>query len=94
MINNLFLSFLVILIRNRVCYNSDITTYDGSKTDGVTCQFGLKQIIKEPTHIIGDSSSCIDQVFTTQPNLVTDSAILSSLHANCHQHIMFCEIQS
>ena len=27
-------------------YNNGITTYEGSKIDGVTCQFWLEQIIK------------------------------------------------
>ena len=28
--------------------------------DAITSQFGLKQLIQEPTHILNDSSSCID----------------------------------
>ena len=71
--------------------NNDITTYEGFKIDGVTSQFGLQQIIKELTHFIGDSSSCIDQIFTTQPNLVMESGVHSSLHANCHHHITFAK---
>ena len=73
--------------------NNDITTYEGFKIDGVTSQFGLQQIIKEFTHFIGDSSSCIDLIFTTRPNLVMESGAHSSLHANCHQHNL-CKIQS
>ena len=46
------------------------TTYEGSTIDGITYTFGLQQIINEPTHIIEDSSSCIDFIFTSQPNLV------------------------
>ena len=76
----------MILMRNRV---SDITTYEGSKIDGVTSQFGLQQIIKEPTYFIGDFSSCIDLIFTTQLNLIMKSKVHSSLHANCHHHITF-----
>ena len=41
-------------------YKHDQTTYEGSKMDAVTSQFGLQQLIKEPTHILGNSSSCID----------------------------------
>ena len=63
----------------------------GSKIDGVTSQFGLHQIIKKPTHFIGDSSSCIDLNLTIQPNLVTESGVHSSLHANCHHHITFAK---
>ena len=32
----------------------------------------------------GDSSSCIDLIFTSQPNLVMKSGVHSSLHPNCH----------
>ena len=35
-------------------YNNGITTYKGSKIDDITCQFGLIEIIKEPTNITGD----------------------------------------
>ena len=45
-------------------YNNDTTTYEGSKIDGVISHFGLEQITKEPTHFVGDSSSCIDLIFT------------------------------
>ena len=72
-------------------YNNDVTKYEGSKIDGVTSQFGLQQIIKEPTHITGDSSSCIDLIFTTQPYLVMESGVHSSLHSNCHHHITFAK---
>ena len=49
-------------------YKHDKTTYEGSKIDAVTSQFGLQQLIKEPTHILADSSSFIDLLFTSQPN--------------------------
>ena len=45
-------------------YNKDTTTYEGSRIDGVISHFGLEQITKEPTRFIGDSSSCIDLIFT------------------------------
>ena len=64
--------------KSSLWYNNDITTYEGSKIDGVTSQFGLQQIIKEPTNIIGDSSSCTDLIFTTQPNLVMESGVHSN----------------
>ena len=65
--NNLFLTVILghFNAKSSLWYNNDITTYEGSEIDGVTSQFGLKQIITEPTHIIGDSSSCIDLIFTT-----------------------------
>ena len=93
MTNNPFLTVILDDFNDKssIWHNNDITTYEGSKTDGVTSQFGLQQIIKEPTHIIGDSSSYIDLIFTTQPNLVMESGVHSSLHPNCHHHITFAK---
>ena len=52
-------------------HKHDKTTYECCKIDEVTSQFGLQQLIKEPTHILTDSSS-----FTSQPNLVMESGVL------------------
>ena len=41
--------------------------------DAITSQFGLKQLTQELTHILTDSSSCIDLLFTSQPNLIMES---------------------
>ena len=62
----------------------DKTAYEDSKIEAITSQLGLKQFIQEPTHILSNSSSCIDLVFTSQPNLVMESGVRSSLHENCH----------
>ena len=59
-------------------YKHDKTTYEGSKIDAITSQFGLQQLIKEPTHILTDSSSCIDILFTSLPNLVMEPGALTS----------------
>ena len=67
----------------------DRSTIEGSKIDFLTSQFGLSQIIKEPTHILENSSSCIDLIFTTQPNMVLESGVHHSLHQNCHHQIIF-----
>ena len=52
----------------------------------------MHQIINEPTHISNTSSSCIDLIFTSQPNLVTDSSVHSSLHPNCHHQVVFAKL--
>ena len=48
------------------------TTYEGTRIDGVTSQFVLEQMIHEPTHVIGERSSCIALIFASQPNLVVE----------------------
>ena len=46
-------------------YEHNKTTYEGSKIEAITSQFGLTQLIQEPTRILSNSSSCIDLVFTS-----------------------------
>ena len=70
---------------------ADVTSLEGSKIDTITSSYGLNQLIQEPTHILNSSSSCIDLIFTSQPNLVMESGIHSSLHSNCHHQIVFAK---
>ena len=70
-------------------YKHDKTTYESSKIEAITSQFGLKQLFQEPTHILPNSSSCIDLVFTSQPNLVMESGVHSSQHENCHHQLVY-----
>ena len=72
------------------CQN-DITTFEGSKIDIATSQFGLSQIIEEPTHVFSNLASCVDLFFISQPNLVLNSGFHPSLHPNCHNQIFFAK---
>ena len=49
-------------------------------------------IISDPTHILPNSSSCIDLIFTNQPNLVTESGVYPSLLLKCHYQIVFAKL--
>ena len=46
-------------------------------------------LINEPTYISENSSSCIDLIFTSQPNLVVEWCAYPILHPNCHYQISF-----
>ena len=59
--------------------------------ENITSQFGLHQMIDEPTHISESSSSCIYLIFTSQPNLITESGVHPSLHLNSHHQIIFAK---
>ena len=77
--------FLIVLIgdlnaKSKNWYSHDKTSHEGKEIENVTAQFALQEIIKEPTHISNTLSSCIDLIFTSQPNLITDSGVNSSLH--------------
>ena len=69
-----------------------ISNKEGVQRDSVTSTHGIEQLIYEPTHILFNYSSCIDLIFTNQPNLVVDSGTHSSLHPNCHYQIIHCKI--
>ena len=44
-------------------YADDTTTIEGSNIDILTASFGFNEIKNEPTHILNNSSSCIDLIF-------------------------------
>ena len=73
---------------NKWCKN-DITSHEGSMIDAVTSDYELHQLIQEPTHILDSPSSCIHLIFTSQPNLVMESGVYSSLHPSCHHQVIF-----
>ena len=66
-------------------------TYQGSQIDAVTSQFGLQQLIKELTHILGNYSSCIDLIFTLHSSLVIKSGVHPSLHLNCYHQLAYAK---
>ena len=89
--------FPIVLIgdlnaKSKNWYCHDKSSHEGNAVENVTAQFGLQQIINELTHISNASSSCIDLIFTSQPNLITDSRVHSSLHRNCHHQIVFAKL--
>ena len=51
----------------------------------------MSQVIKEPTHILNNSKSCIDLTFTSQPNMIIDSGVHPSLHSNWHHQIIYAK---
>ena len=89
--------FLIVLIgdlnaKSKNWYCHDKSSHEGNAIENVTAQFGLQQIINEPTHILNTSSSCIELIITSQPNLIADSGVHSSLHPNCHHQIVFAKL--
>ena len=59
--------------------------------ESISRQCGLYQVINEPTHILEKSSSCIDLIFPSQPNLITESEVQPSLHSNCYHQIIYAK---
>ena len=65
-----------------------MNTTERANLYSLTSLNGFSQLINEPTHIQANSSSCIESILTDQPNLSMNSGVHSSLHPNCHHHIV------
>ena len=75
--------------RSSSWWPNDINTAEGTKLFSTASSNGFSQLINEPTHIQTSSSSCLDLIFTDQPNLSINSGVHSTLHSNCHHQIVY-----
>ena len=71
---------------------NDTTTPEGVRLDSITSLYGMKQLISGPTHILQQSSSCINLIFTNQPNIAMDSGVDSSIRPKCHHQIIYSKL--
>ena len=78
-------------IKSKNWYINDKTATEDAKIEFATSKCGFHQITNEPTHVLENSSSCIDLILTSQSNLVVDSGVHSFLHPNCHHQIMYAK---
>ena len=88
--------FTVILsdfnARSLIWWSHDINNLNGTLIDSLTTANSFKQLISDATHILPESMSCIDLIFTDQLNYVIACVTHSSLHKNCHHQITFCKL--
>ena len=72
--------------------SNDTTTVEGAQLDYLTSLYGMKQVITAPTHVLENSSSCIDLIFSNQPNFITDSGVHPTLHSKCYHQIIYSKL--
>ena len=60
--------------------------------DSLTTTHDFKQLISDATQILPQSTSCIDIIFTDQPNYIIDCGTYPSLNKNWHHQITFCKL--
>ena len=78
---------------SQVIWSSNKTTIaEGAQLDYLTSLYGMKQVITEPTHILENSSSCTELIFSYQPNLIMDSGVHPTLHSKCHHQIIYSNV--
>ena len=68
-------------------WNKDKTKMEGTHLEALTSLHNFHQLISEPTHLLPHSNSCIDLIFTDQPNLVVNCGTHPSLNPKCHLQI-------
>ena len=78
--------------RTKCWWTLDKQSKEGDSLFLISSTSGYTQLINSATNIIENSSSCIDLIFTQQPNLVTSSEVHTSLHNSCHHQITFAHI--
>ena len=78
--------------RSSSWWKEDKTTTEGTHLEALTSLYNFDQLISEPTHILPNSSSCIDLIFTNQPNLVVNCGTHSTLNTKCHHQITHCKL--
>ena len=74
-------------------YCHDKSSLEGDTVDNITKIYRLHQIIRELTHTLDNTSSCINLTFTCQPDLITESDVHASLHPNCYHQIVYVKFK-
>ena len=65
-------------------YKNDECSFEGNNIEDVRSKFCLQQVIKESPHILDNSSSRFNLIFTPQVNLIIESVVHPPIHSNCH----------
>ena len=73
-------------------WQNDITNSAGQEIDSLTLSAGYKQIIDKPTHIVNNSMSCIDLLFCTNQNTISNYGVDVSVFDKCHHNIIFGKV--
>ena len=76
-------------VRSANWLRNDLSTSEGNQVNSLITFHDMSQIISDPTHILPNSSSSIDLIFT---NSVTESGVRLSLHPKCHHQTIFTKL--
>ena len=70
-------------------WSLDKDNAEGREINCLTSACGYTQLINKPTHIRKESSSCIDLIFATSPNLIRETGIELSIFEKCHHGLIY-----
>ena len=87
------LLFVVFNARCNKWFSGDINTHTGLEFDNLFSLADFTQSITEATNLEPNKrKTCIDLIFLSQPNLISDSGVLPSFFDTCHHQITFAKI--
>ena len=78
--------------KSKTWFINNQSSREGTQLESLTSLYGMKQLIAEPTHVLENSSSCIDLIFTNQSNLIMDAGVHPSLHSKCHHQVIYVKL--
>ena len=78
--------------KSKTWFINDQSSSEGTQLESLTSLCAMKQLIAEPTHVLENSSRCIDLIFTNQPNLTMDAGAHPSLHSKCHHQVIYAKL--
>ena len=73
-------------------YPLDKNNAGGEALQAYTATAVSSQLVNKPTHYVTDSSSCIDLIFTSNMNLVTEFGVDPTLYKACQHNLIFGKI--
>ena len=89
-------AFTITLVDFSACskswWSGDSPIIEVTRLKSLVCTHGFRQLIFEPTHILWNSLSCIDLIFTDRPCLVVVDSGVHPTHENCHHQIAYCKL--
>ena len=74
-------------MKSRTLYINDKTTTEDTKIWLAASKYELHQFFNKSIHVLKNLLFCTDPIFTSQPNLVMDSSVHSSLHPKYYHQI-------
>ena len=79
-------------VKSKTWFINDQSSSKGTQLESLTSLYGMKQVITEPSHVLQNSPSCIDLIFTNQSNLIMDAGVHPSLHSKCHHQVIYAKL--
>ena len=73
-------------------FNARSPSWWKNEIDSLTSLAGYAQIIDKPTHVVNNSMSCIDLIFCTNKNILSNHGVDITILEKCHRNMIYGKI--